>query len=252
MGFNSKVKSKAYPKQEIYNILRQVKNKEARVYLAMTYFMANRSGELLPYLHYKYKYAKDKKGKLVTYVASSGREYPLIKSRKPCNISLGVDVRGIVFKYDKQDNVRLILMSVPVFKVKEIAYEVAYIVRKNNPFFEEILGFVEERRVVARKYFNKKPVYLFGDIKPNRLGHYSGRVVERFFWSFKKRVQYALKRIEPGFRVHSLRVSRATSAADESGGDIFYVQGVTRHRDLKNLEQYVKPVRMEEKVEKYA
>ena len=53
------------------------------------------------------------------------------------------------------------------------------------------------------------------------------------------------------FKLHSLRSSRATDAAEVSGGDIFYVQAITRHRELKNLQQYVQPVQMEQKIKKY-
>jgi hypothetical protein len=149
-----------------------------------------------------------------------------------------------------------------VFKTKDIPYETGYIPRKGNPFFGEILDYINERKDLDNKRRIEKgglyyPVTLFGDVpvdwnEEEERWEHTAQLVERYFWRFKRQVYIAVKKVNPSFKLHSLRVSRATDAAESSKGDIFFVQGVTRHRDIKNLEQYVKPVQIEKKVEDYA
>jgi len=264
MGFGAKVKAESYPKEEIFDLINKIRavnptnkqlTKQIKVYLAMTYFMANRSGELLPYLHYKTKYEKGEDGKTL-FVQGIRSVYPMLKDTKPVSKTLGSKVKEIKYRYDSNNQVKMIIVKVPVFKSKGLPEEPAYIPRKGNPFFSEILDYINvlKEKDIKREIDDQdySPVYLFGNISVDEDGLCDAWEIQRFFWSFKKQVQLAINKVKPGFKLHSLRSSRATDAAESSKGDIFYVQGVTRHRDLKNLEQYVKPVKMEQKVEDYA
>ena len=258
MGFNNKVKAERYPQEDIFRLINKIERKESRIYLIMSYYMANRSGELLPYLHYKTTYAKDSKTKKTLMKQGKRSVYPILKTKKPVSLTKGPIVSDIRYKYDDEGNPRMIIVPVPVFKTKGLPFEEAYIPRKNNPYFKEVYDYIEQRkqRDVERKHFLPKdkyyPLGLFGEFDIDEKGLIDIGEIQRYFWRFKKRVQTEIYKFAPGFKLHSLRTSRATNAAEQSKGDIFYVQGVTRNRDLKNLEQYVKPVQMEKKVEEYA
>jgi hypothetical protein len=245
VDFSAKVKAKAYPKEEIYALINKITDLDIRVYLAMSFAMANRSGELLPYQHYSTKYMKDNEGNLLKVKGDKG-DYGVIESRTPSWVSYGVDVGKIHYKYDSEGEAEIIVIDeVPVFKTRQMTFDKGYIYRGGNPFFNEIKNYIDNRKSFLS--INKRVVYLFEKE--------SGDTPERFFWRFKKRVQKAVKEILPGgmidFKLHSLRTSRATDSAEASGGDIFYVQAITRHRELKNLQQYVQPVQMEKKIKQY-
>jgi hypothetical protein len=164
MDFGAKVKSEGYPKQEIFKLIDDIQPKsndadhiqlakEIRVYLAMTYFIASRSGELLPYIHYKSKYQKDPKTKKTLFVNGKKGPYPILartktgkKMRRPISKTLGPFVKDIKYRYDENDEAKMIVVSVPVFKNKDIPYETGYIPRKGNPFFGEILCYINETK----------------------------------------------------------------------------------------------------------
>jgi len=245
VDFSAKVKAKAFPKPEIYGLINKCEGEDIRVYLAMSFAMANRSGELLPYQHYKKTYQRDMNGKLMVVHGDRG-DYAVLATSTPTLTSQGVNVSDIDYDYDDKGEVELIIIhKVPVFKTKKLTFGEGYIYREGNPFFQEILGFINKRKelVVSKN----KPVFLFE--LPE------GKTPERFFWSFKRRVQKEVKKHLVGnlveFKLHSLRSSRATDAAEASGGDIFYVQAITRHRDVRNLQQYVQPVHMKQDIRKY-
>lgn len=245
VDFSAKVKAKAYPKEEIYNLIGKITDPEIRVYLTMSFAMANRSGELLPYQHYSTKYMKDSDGNLLKVKGVKG-DYGVIESRTPSWVSYGVDVGKIHYKYDSEGEVEIIVIDeIPVFKTRKMTFDKGYIYRGGNPFFDEIKRYIDNRKALLSP--SKRVVYLFEKE--------AGDTPERFFWRFKKRVQKAINKVLPGsmidFKIHSLRTSRATDSAEVSGGDIFYVQAITRHRELKNLQQYVQPVQMEKKIKKY-
>lgn len=245
VDFSAKVKAKAFPKQEIYALISKVEGEDIRVYLAMSFAMANRSGELLPYQHYSTTYKKDNEGNLMK-VKGIKSDYAIVDTRTPSWVSNGVNVSKIHYKYDSEGQPELIIVDeVPVFKTKKLTFEKGYIYREGNPFFGEILNFVNKRKALLSS--KNREVFLFELPKD--------KPAERYFWWFKKRVQKEIKKHLSGdlleFKIHSLRSSRATDAAEASGGDIFYVQAITRHRELKNLQQYVQPVQMEQKIRKY-
>jgi hypothetical protein len=248
LSFSNSVKAKAYPKQDIFNLINLLDKDKyhiERIYLAITFSLANRSGELLPYQHYTTTYERDSEGRLII-VKGEKSNYAKIKSRIPSGVSNGIDVSDIEFRYDSNNEVDLIIFNkIPVFKAKVITYDSGMIYRKSTPFFDEILKYIVERKALPIDKVNR--VWLFP--KPENVTH------EHYFWSFKKRVQTAIKKVLPagmsGFVLHSLRTSRATDSAEISKGDVFYVKGVTRHRSIKNLEQYVQKVNMEKKTREY-
>jgi hypothetical protein len=250
LSFTNKVKAQAYPKQDIFNLINLLDHEKyrlERVYLATSFSLANRSGELLPYQHYNSTYERHDDGKLVLIKGEQeGSVYAKRLTHIPSYVSNGVNVSTITYKYDNDNNVDMIVFNqIPVFKSKVITYEPGLIYRKTNPFFDEILTYINERKALPANKLN--PTWLFE--KPIEQSH------ERFFWSFKKRVQKAIKKVLPAgmsdFVLHSLRTSRATDAAEKSAGNIFYVKSITRHRSIKNLEQYVQSINLERDVRKF-
>jgi hypothetical protein len=245
VDFNAKVKAKAFPKQEIYQLISSCEGEDIRVYLAMSFAMANRSGELLPYQHYKTTYKKDSDGRLLQVAGDKGN-YAVLDTKTPTWVSQGVNVSDIEYEYDSEGKVELIVIKrVPVFKTKQMSFGEGYIYRVGNPLFDEIVAWINKRKALVT--LSNPLVYLFE--LPE------GRTPERFFWSFKKRVQKEVRKHLVGnliqFKLHSLRSSRATDASEASGGDVFYVQAITRHRDVRNLQQYVQPVHMKRDIKKY-
>jgi len=250
LSFNNKVKAQAYSKESIYELIGLLdKDKYAieRVYLAITFSLANRSGELLPYQHYTSTYERNAEGKLLLIKGDTeGVVYAKRLTHYPSYVSNGVDVATITYKYDNNNNIDMIVFDkIPVFKSKTITTEPGVILKTGNPFFEEILAYIKQRQALPANKLNR--VWLFQ--KPDNTTH------ERFFWTFKKRVQKAIKQVLPAgmsdFVLHSLRTSRATDAASKSKGNIFYVKSITRHRSIKNLEQYVQTINLENDVRQY-
>jgi integrase len=243
-------KSKAYPRQDIFRVIDSIKEPTLRVYLALTFFMACRSGELLPYQHYKTTYEKNAEGKMMKVKAEDGSTYGKVLARTPEYVSLGVAVDDISYEFSEDKKIDMIIFNkLPVFKSKRKAFDKGYVVKTNNPFFDEIVAWIEHKKKIQadlreqRLIKDRRIVYLF-DLP-------DGYTPERYYWAKKKQVQRLVKKYLPGFRLHSLRSSRATDAAELSHGDIFYVQGITRHRDIRNLQQYVQPVHMKEKARQY-
>jgi len=250
LSFTNTVKAQAYPKESIYELiglLDKDKYVVERIYLAITFSLANRSGELLPYQHYTSTYERNAEGKLLIIKGEhEGVVYGKRLTYVPSYVSNGVDVATITYKYDNDNNIDMIIFNkIPVFKSKKIIEEPGILIKKDNPFFEEILSYIKGRQALPGNKTNR--VWLFP--KPENTTH------ERYFWTFKKRVQKAIKEVLPAsmsdFVLHSLRTSRATDASYKSKGNIFYVKSITRHRSIKNLEQYVQAINLEKDVRQY-
>lgn len=231
MGFR---KAEAYNMQEVLDALKGIKDQKLRVYGAITLYLAARSGEIMPYRHYHYEYERNDEGKVMKTKSQDGSTKYASKRKVISSYdSPGIEVSSILILED------YIKFKVPVFKCKELVYDSAFIFKKNNPFFDEIKEYIIARKILKEQV--NKPVYLFqapGD-------------VEKFFYSFKRRFARAFKKQLPGAKVHSLRKSMATYAAVISGGDVFFVKGVTRHRKLETLTEYVAPVKLEKQFRSY-
>lgn len=230
MGKN---KSKAYRMEQMIQAISRIKNKQLRVYGAMTLYLATRSGELLPYKHYHYRYEKNADNKTLFRYSAEGTKYAAKREVISTTESKGIDISTIQV-YDNR-----IELMLPVFKCKRFVESPGYIYKKNNPFFEEIKEYIMNRKALFP--FVKGPVYLFqatGD-------------VESYFNSFRKKFIRALQKEIPGAKIHSLRKTMATHAAEISKGNIFFVKSVTRHRTIGVLSEYVEPVLFKEQFEKY-
>ena len=231
----SSKKSLAYNMNQIITALSSIKDRQLRVYGAITLYLATRSGEIMPYRHYHYKYELNTEGKVMKAISNDGEStYASKRVVLSTQDSPGIDVATIsVYK-------NRIEFVVPVFKCKKKVEEKAYIYSKGNPFFVEIQNYILERQ--ARRKVIGKPVYLFEATDCD---------VEKYFHNFKKRFIRALQKQLPGAKVHSLRKTMATYAAIISGGNIFFVKGVTRHRKLETLNEYVAPIQLQKQFEEY-
>ena len=78
----------------------------------------------------------------------------------------------------------------------------------------------------------------------------SEKDIEKFVWRFTKRLYLSLKKADPTFKIHTLRVSRATDAGDASG-DAFYVRDITGHKSIQMAAEYTKSKNFIDKARKY-
>lgn len=230
----SNKKAIAYPIEQVIAAIQSIASKELRIYGAITLYLATRSGEIMPYRHYSYTYEKNSEGKTMKTIAKDGQtKYPSKRTIIKQYDSPGIEVTSIrVFE-------NRIEFNLPVFKCKQPTQDIGFIFKKNNPFYEEIKEYILSKQL-QRRILNK-PVYLFQ----------ANGNVEKYFYNFKKRFIRALQKQIPGAKVHSLRKTMATHAANISGGNIFFVKGVTRHRKLETLNEYVAPVQLKNQFEKY-
>lgn len=226
------VKGKAFSQERVFEVILSIQGNDLRVYAALLYWLACRSGELLPYAHYKSRYSK-RKGEHGTR--------RLLKKRFS-HITYGVDIDSVEVS---EDLIRF--KEVPVFKLRKGQNKEGFVFRKNNPLFTDIREWVLKRKALREELQDKgelNTVYLFSS------GDFGVGEVNRFFWMFKKRLERALKLVDKSFSVHSLRVSRATVAGNASG-DAFYVRDITGHSSVEMAGQYVKGKRLFENMRKY-
>jgi len=228
-----KRKSRAFKMEQILLALSRLPTKELRVYGAATLYLAARSGELLPYRHYHFKYEKGTDDKTLYKYDSDNKKYPAKRTIVSTNDSQGIDISTIQV-YDNR-----IEFVMPVFKCKQFTEAPGLIYKKNNPFFEEIKQYILDKKELSKTSLGK--VYLFqakGD-------------VEAYFHSFRKKFIRALQKELPDAKIHSLRKTMATYGAEISKGNIFFVKFLTRHRKIETLSEYVEPVLFKQQFEDY-
>jgi hypothetical protein len=233
-------KTNVIPQEDLWPLIQSIKDKKMRVYASLLYWLASRAGELLPYQHYKTIYKRDAKGKLIRNSEGSC----LIESKTKIFESKGVSVSTIKVT----PNV-IFFDAVPVFKSrKRTSSKPGIVPRKQNPLFEEISSFINERKAL-QETANKQAensgsppttIYLFE--KESFL-----ESDELFYWRFKKRLDRIMAK--KGFSTHSFRKTRLTKAADS--GDAFYVKAISGHAGIEMASQYVAPKNLFDSMKKY-
>jgi hypothetical protein len=229
------VKTDAKTERQIINTITAIPERELKAYAAVLFWTACRAGELLPYQHYKLYYKKDN-GRIMT------DEYykPLIDRREATNITYGINVEDI--EIDKE---KIHFKKIPVFKTRGETQKEGLIWKVDHPLYDHIISYINERKAVMqslRDQGNPKAVYLFEAESPEE--------IERYTWRVTKRLYIALKKADPTFKIHTLRVSRATIAGDASG-DPFYVQSITGHKSIQMASEYTKSRNFLDKARRY-
>jgi hypothetical protein len=233
-----KVKTSPIGVGEMLQAFSSLHSLELKVYGYLTYALACRAGELLPYPHYKTVYEKLENGK---YKAMSKQFVSYSLGVSVASISY-LDLNGKVIDGSNKDLVLAIRFDkIPVFKQPENTTKTGFVFRKGNPFFPFILNYVESRKVV-QVATKGKLVYLFAPTEEIDLGGY--------FYRFKRRFERAMKKVLPEFHVHQLRVTRASVAGDLSGNP-FYVQELTGHANILQAAAYTKSKGLYDKIKKY-
>lgn len=234
-------KTQTISKQDLFPLLLSIKQKDLRVYAALLYWLACRAGELLPYQHYKTTYKRDSEG----YLIRNKKGFCEIQSKETTYSSPGIPVSSITIKP------KMILFSaIPIFKSKKKDHtKIGVVPKRNNPLFETIASYIEERKEIQEKENKKaensgKPpatVYLF---ESNLLGDTN----ELFFWRFKKRLDRILEK--KGYSSHSLRKSRLTHIGQKSG-NVFYVKALSGHASINMASEYVAEKNLLDDMKKY-
>ena len=221
-----------YPFERIVEVVSSIPNKQDRVYAELLFCLACREGEIVPYVHYKHKYSKQ-----------TDEEPNKLLDKKQIACSYGINVDDVYFTGDF-----IGFNKIPVFKTKNLSESKAgFIFKKNNPFFYDILTWVQKRKAIRE---NKKgegnitPVYLF-DVPVQGVED-----IQRDFWARRKRLERQLKKADKLFRPHSLRKSRATIAGNISG-DVFYVRDLLGHKSIEMSSRYVAKKKLFDSIQKY-
>ncbi len=233
-------KTTAIPQQDLWPLVQSIRSKKMRVYASLLYWLAARAGELLPYQHYKTLYKRDENDQLIRNINGSCK----IESKTKVFESPGVPVSTIRVNPDI-----IFFDAVPVFKSKkQTTTKPGIVPRKNNPLFEEITSYVNERKAL-QEVENKQAensgsppttIFLFDKESPYESS-------ELFFWRFKKRLDRVMRK--KGFSTHSFRKTRLTKAAES--GDAYYVKAVSGHAGIEMASQYVAPKNLFESMKKY-
>lgn len=231
-----KVKTLAFDQSRVMDLLKAINRPNLRAYGTLLYWLACRAGEPLPYIHYEHHYQKDFEGKAVL----NEKGLPVLENKELKYKSFGIDVDSITLtpKYIQ-------FKKIPIFKTRQLDYKEGLIPQANNPLFDDLCEFINERKKfkdALREQGNQRTVYLF-EAKDEA-------DMETYYWRLSKALIKELKSMEPTFKIHSLRVSRATQAGDASG-DPFYVQSITGHASIEQASQYTKSRNFKDKFEKY-
>jgi hypothetical protein len=234
------IKSKTIPEEMLWPILNSIHPTKLRIYATLLYCLACRSGELLPYTHYKIKYKKTNKGKLIRNENGN----PIIEKRIINYESEGIPVSTIKLKKDLIE-----FNEIPNFKTRTKEYKTGFVAKKICPLFKEIYDYVFERKQSQKEEDEKainsgvppKTIYLFEKDFPLESN-------EQFYWRVKKQLQRFLSK--KGFTVHSLRVTRATKAGNDSG-NVYYVQSITGHKNINMASEYVKKRNLLDNMKRY-
>ena len=229
------------PKEDLMPFLAGIKSPQTQTYACLLYWLACRSGELLPYTHYKLIYKRDEQGKLVK--DDSGNY--VVVSKSVSYDSPGVRVSDIhvgenMIEFD----------NIPVFKSKERnKTKNGFVPRKNNPLFDNIALYINNRKRL-QDLENQKAldsgsspatVWLFEKEFPTDTN-------ELFFWRFKKRLDRLLHK--RGWSSHSLRKTRLTHAGNVSG-DPYFVQELSGHASINMASEYVAKRKLFDSMRKY-
>ena len=234
-----KVKTEAFTQERVIELIQTITKPKLRAYATILYWLACRAGEPLPYIHYEYKYKKDNQ---TQQLIRDEKGNPILESKTFKYASQGIEIDSIILepsfiKFNK----------IPVFKTKEIDYKEGFIPQKNNPLFVDLCAFIQERKTLREELKaqgNPRMFYLF---EPQNL---TEKDTLNLYWRMQKALIKELKSKEPNFKIHSLRVSRATQAGDASG-DPFYVQSITGHVSIEQASQYTKSRNFKDKFQKY-
>ena len=226
-----------YSFNRIVEVLSSISDREDRVYAYLLFWLACREGEIIPYAHFKHKYSKKEgeiKGKLL--------------DKKHLTNTFGINIDDVHIENDDVLGLYIDIDKVPVFKTKDLdRSKNGLIFAKGNPFFNEILGYVRERKQLReqqKESGDMQAVYLF----PVPAGGWAE--IQRSFWTRRKRLDRHLKLADKEFRIHSLRRSRASIAGNNSG-DVFYVRNLTGHKSIEMASTYVAKRKLLDSMKKY-
>ena len=248
------VKTKPIQINTILNVLDNIQNEKIKMLACLMYWCAARVGEPLPYVKYEFEY-EGEGGRRSRHWRAGFDKYKL-KSKKPVVISRGIDLDTIKLEED-----RIVFEAFPVFKARDkletslavvpryynsySEFNPAKPVEMVNPHFQFMWKFILNRKLETESFREAGIIcYLFnpdekfswngkGDIPPEIVSVYA-----RFYEKTKKRLARVLKKVNPSFKPHQLRVSRATEVGLRSG-NVFVVKGITRHRTVEQASQYV-------------
>jgi integrase len=236
------VKTDSQKEERILTIINNIQERNLKAYATILYYTACRAGEILPYQHIKLNYAKQQNGKMKLDEYSR----PIVESKEETNITYGINVDDIDILPD-----RIHFKKIPVFKTRGETCKEGIIWGSDNPLYKHILDYIKEKmeyRDKLREDNNLESVFLFESDKENKKDKQED--IKKFTWRFTKRLYLALKKVDPTFKIHTLRVSRATVAGDKSG-DPFYVQSITGHQSIQMASEYTKSRNFMDRAKKY-
>lgn len=236
------VKTDSQKEERILAVINNIQEQNLKVYAAILYFTACRAGEILPYQHIKINYKKTLEGKLEL----DELYRPIVESKQETNITYGINVDDIEILPDK-----IHFKKIPVFKTRGETCKEGIIWNTPNPIYQNVIDYIKERidyRDKLREKGNLESVFLFESDKESKKDKEDD--IKKFTWRFTKRLYMALKKVDPTFKIHTLRVSRATVAGDKSG-DPFYVQSITGHKSIQMASEYTKSKNFMDRAKKY-